>query len=115
MSSPLNPATLTELQGILGDDLFDITDLFAQQVPAELDALAASVQAADWPQVARAAHALKGSCGNVGAVALSQWAGGVEVSARAGHSAAVQAVLDEAPPLLTQTLAAMRASGFLRG
>lgn len=112
--SPLNTHSLTELHGMLGDDLFDITELFGQQIQADMPRLADLAGRADWPNLARAAHALKGSCGNMGATALSQWASQLERLALAGDAAAVSAAMPALAPLADETLSALRAAGFLR-
>lgn len=110
----LNTSTLGELREILGDDLLDITTLFAEQVVLEADALKQQIQAQDLSSVAQHAHAMKGSCGNVGAMALSLWAAALEKSAKAGDLAAAAAALDDMPALLDGTLAAMRQQGYLK-
>ncbi len=110
----LNTSALGELREILGDDLLDITTLFAEQVVVEADALQQQVIAQDLTEMAKHAHAMKGSCGNVGANALSVWAAALEKSAKAGDIAAAQSAVQALPALVDDTLAAMRQGGYLR-
>ncbi len=114
MNDLLNTSTLGELQEILGDDLLDITALFAEQVVVEADALKQQIQAQDLGGVARHAHAMKGSCGNVGAMALSVWAAALEKAAKTGDLAAATTAVNALPALLDGTLAAMRQQGYLK-
>lgn len=114
MNDLLNTSTLGELREILGDDLLDITSLFAEQVVIEADALKQQIAAQDLIGVIRHAHAMKGSCGNVGALALSLWAAALEKSAKAGDLPAAAAAVEALPALLEGTLAAMRHQGYLK-
>lgn len=99
---------------MLGDELYSITALFAEQLTTESDRLSAQIAAADWPGLGRSAHALKGSSGNMGAMALAQLALQLEKQAKAEEADAIAASAAELPGLIDQTLAAMRAAGFLR-
>lgn len=110
----LNTATLAELQEILGDELQGITELFAEQVVKEAAALDEQVQQRNLDAVARHAHAMKGSCGNVGAMALSNWAATLEKIAKTGDHTAVATAAAELPDLLGRSLAAMREAGYLK-
>ena len=67
--------------------------LFLADTPPRLQAIADALAAQDAPALAAAAHALKGSAGNVGAVALQREAGALESRARGG-------VPDDAPQRL---------------
>ncbi len=58
--------------------------LFLADTPPRLQAIADALAAQDAPALAAAAHALKGSAGNVGAVALQREAGALESRARGG-------------------------------
>ena len=61
-----------------------VTALFLADTPPRLQAIADALAAQDAPALAAAAHALKGSAGNVGAVALQREAGALESRARGG-------------------------------
>jgi HPt (histidine-containing phosphotransfer) domain-containing protein len=65
-------ATLKELGGDDEPELFmELVDLFLEDARGNFDSLRAALDAADPRGVERAAHTLKSSCGNVGAVGLS--------------------------------------------
>ncbi|HMA09996.1 MAG TPA: response regulator, partial [Ramlibacter sp.] len=61
--------------------------LFLADTPSRLQAIADAVAGQDAAALATAAHALKGSAGNVGAVALQREAGTLESRARGGFPA----------------------------
>jgi HPt (histidine-containing phosphotransfer) domain-containing protein len=64
-------ATLRELQQEGEPDLLDeLIELFLADVPPRLTALRTAVEAGDAHSVERIAHALKGSCANMGAVGM---------------------------------------------
>lgn len=67
----LDDEVIDELREILGDDLSMIAEAFVSQYHELLPALSAAQDAADWPEVARLAHLLKGSAGNLGVRALA--------------------------------------------
>ena len=60
----------------------EVIALFLADTPARLDAIGAAIEAADAQALSKAAHALKGAAGNVGAVALHRAAGTLESDAR---------------------------------
>jgi CheY-like chemotaxis protein/HPt (histidine-containing phosphotransfer) domain-containing protein len=71
----------------------EVIGLFLADTPQRLEAIEAAVAARDAQALATAAHALKGSAGNVGATALHKLAGKLEASAKEGwpDDAAAQA------------------------
>ena len=52
------------------DVLVEVLGLFLEDAPARLDAMTAAVAAGDGPALQRAAHALKGAAGTIGARSL---------------------------------------------
>lgn len=72
MTSTLNMDVIDELLALSdeGDPelLIDLIQMFLADGPTKLDAIMRGIQAQDWEQVERAAHALKGSSGNLGAI-----------------------------------------------
>jgi len=78
----LTPDSLTELQQLLGDELYPITQLFAEQLTHDAEALQQLAQADDFAALAARAHAVKGSTGNMGASALAQLAAQMEQAAK---------------------------------
>jgi signal transduction histidine kinase/DNA-binding response OmpR family regulator len=69
----------------------EVIALFVDDTPRRLDAIDAAVAAHDGQALAAAAHALKGSAGNVGATALHVAAGTLEVEAKEGWPRGAQA------------------------
>jgi HPt (histidine-containing phosphotransfer) domain-containing protein len=65
----------------------EVVGLFLADVPQRLDAIAAAIGADDTQALSQAAHALKGSAGNVGAVAIQRAASELEALAAAGTAA----------------------------
>jgi HPt (histidine-containing phosphotransfer) domain-containing protein len=63
----IDPATLDELRALGPEVLRSVAELFIQDTRARLDELRAHSAGNDLKQLERLAHALKGSCGAVGA------------------------------------------------
>ena len=65
-----------------GDEfLREILGIYFEDTPRRIDELDRSLAAGDAPKFARAAHSIKGSSGNLGAVALREVAGKLETRA----------------------------------
>ncbi|MBI2769359.1 MAG: response regulator [Burkholderiales bacterium] len=62
----------------------EVIGLFTVDAPLRLDAMDKALAGLDPLALATAAHALKGSAGNIGATAMQQAAAGLEADARAG-------------------------------
>ena len=73
----------------------EIATGFLDDVPGKLVALGAAVGRGDPAEAARQAHALKGACANVGAVAMSAVAGELEAAGIAGRIEKVTALVPE--------------------
>lgn len=114
MSVLLNTASLNELLSLLGDELRDIARLYVDQLDSELAELDAAWTASDWPRLHRRAHALKGSSGNLGAVALAETASRLEKAAQAGDAALVQTELAALRQLAPATVQALRDGRYVR-
>jgi HPt (histidine-containing phosphotransfer) domain-containing protein len=90
-----DPAALARVQRIGGAGLVrQLVETFLAHAPTRLEAVRAAAGSGDWDAVRRAAHALKGSAGNVGALGLMGAAGRLE-AACADATAAAELV----PPL----------------
>jgi CheY-like chemotaxis protein len=63
----------------------NLLQLFCSNTHATLTAMEAAVAAEEWPALQRYAHTLKSSAGQVGAMALSRLAAGLEARLRAGE------------------------------
>lgn len=78
----LDAEVLEQLRSLSSDDdpLFaeDLVDAFLADVPPRLDIIEAALRRGDAQAAAREAHALKSSCGNVGATEMSRIAASIE-------------------------------------
>lgn len=59
-------------------DLCDIVDLFVQEMPERINALAGQTGVADWEQLRRTAHQIKGAAGSYGFTPITQRAAKLE-------------------------------------
>ncbi|MCD6079389.1 MAG: multi-sensor hybrid histidine kinase, partial [Ramlibacter sp.] len=83
----LDPARLAEFREYDDEDLTmtrEVLGLFLKDTPQRLQALDAAVASKDAEALATAAHALKGSAGNVGAMAIHEAASQLESLSKAG-------------------------------
>ncbi len=75
------------------DLLRELVTLFLRDTPERLDVVRQGLAAGDLDAAARAAHSLKGSAANLGALDLHELAAQAEQRARAGDTAAVRELL----------------------
>ncbi len=107
----IDPDTIAALDALNDDGEADVVSevfrLFLADVPARLDAIALAASAGDAAALRRAAHALKGSAANIGAIHVRDTCLALEQAAVAGRIDAtmVAAVSGALPP----TEAALRA------
>jgi signal transduction histidine kinase/DNA-binding response OmpR family regulator len=87
----------------------EVVQLFVTDAPERIQAIQKAAAAADLTALASAAHALKGSAGNVGAVSLQAVCSDMEAQAKAGNLAAATSQIPVLPELLAKTLAALDA------
>ena len=84
----LDPRVIERLRALTPpgepDVLAEILQVFLEEVPKRIRALDAAAAAGDVSQVARLAHSLKGSSGNVGARSLFDVAQRIDDLAKAG-------------------------------
>ncbi|MBK9091063.1 MAG: response regulator [Holophagales bacterium] len=82
---------------LMGDAelIVEITRGFLEDVPLKLAALGEAVRRGDPAEAGRLAHALRGACANVGAVAMSAVAGEVEAAGAAGRAEKVAALVPD--------------------
>ncbi len=85
----LDAHALAELRDMIGDALTDIGRDFLAGLEGEVSRIAAA--SSDAAALRRAAHSLKGSAGNMGAVALAAQAADIEALAAQGELAAAAA------------------------
>ncbi len=90
-TDPLDRSVLAGLRE-LGDQelLTELADLFLEDVPPRLEALREAIEGGDAASVGRAAHALKGSSANMGALRMSTICAELE---DAGHSGELEHAL----------------------
>jgi HPt (histidine-containing phosphotransfer) domain-containing protein len=116
--SRLDPTIITELIDLgpeTGRELVkDLVDLFRAEAPARLTTMRESLAAQDHDGIARAAHAMRGGAGNLGAVGVAQLSIQIEQAAIGGDLLAVSPLLDQlageldfVQQALTERLAAM--------
>ena len=71
-TDPLDRGVLQGLRELGDADLLsELVDLFLEDAPPQLEALRGAVEGGDASSVERVAHALKGSCGNMGAAQMA--------------------------------------------
>ncbi len=85
----------------------EVVGLFIADAPRRLDAIAQAITAGDPEELSRAAHALKGAAGNIGAVAIQAACATLEADAKAGLNGDLVARLPQLRRLLDETRAAL--------
>lgn len=109
----LDADVIAELGDILGEDLNAVAAEFASQFKELVLLLEASCQAGNWPEVARVAHLLKGSAGNLGASPLAARLRALEQAARAGDGETTARELRLVTDLGASCLGELEARGLL--
>ncbi|QDU69585.1 Hpt domain-containing protein [Engelhardtia mirabilis] len=98
--SLLDLEIVASLKALGGDDdpeLFaDLVSMFMDDTPARLQAMDEALSAGDSEALSRVAHALKSSCGNLGAFSLAELCRAIESAGRGGD-------VDGARPLVEQS------------
>jgi HPt (histidine-containing phosphotransfer) domain-containing protein len=90
-------------------DLFSSLVLGLERNLAQFDAaFSACLGRGDSSGAARAAHTLKGACGQLGAQALGELFDDIERCAKAGDSAEAKRRFEAAAPLIAQSLEALK-------
>ncbi len=102
----LDLPALATLEAALGDDLQQVIEVFCNSLPTQIGRLQAALEQAEPEPIHRCAHTLKGSAGNIGALALAQLAREIEQPARAGQPPAAELAARLAP-LASATLQAL--------
>ncbi len=81
------------------DFLTELIDAYLEDSPRRLESLRLSIEVKDADQAARAAHALKGSSGNLGAESLTEWMHQAEI---AGKNGDIQKVFEILPRIQSE-------------
>lgn len=91
-----DPETLVRLRTLGGDSLITkLVAIFGEYARERVRDAVTAGQSGDLDGVARAAHAVRSSAGNVGAVRLLRIATELEHQARAGQSAPIPALVSD--------------------
>jgi HPt (histidine-containing phosphotransfer) domain-containing protein len=91
-----DPETLVRLRKLGGDNLIrKLVAVFGEYARDRVGDAVRAGQSGDLDAVARAAHAVRSSAGNVGAVRLLDVATALEHTARAGQTAPIPALLSD--------------------
>lgn len=95
---PLDPDVIATLKALGGDDdpdLFsDLVSMFMGDTPPRLQAIAEAIEAGDADSLEKVAHALKSSCGNLGATVLSELCREIEMAGRNGDVESARGLID---------------------
>lgn len=109
----LDDEVLNELHDILEDELNRVALEFVRQFREEVAKLRDGSEEVSCEQIARTAHLLKGSAGNLGATALATQLVSVERAARAGDGELAWRELSAAEELSETCFAELAAKGLL--
>jgi signal transduction histidine kinase/CheY-like chemotaxis protein len=111
--APVDAATLGALRALPGTDggslLARLIDLYLKSSSELMETARLSAALADGGQLGKAAHTLKSSSANVGALRLASLCAEVEANARRGDVAAAGALLDSVTDEHARVVAALRA------
>jgi HPt (histidine-containing phosphotransfer) domain-containing protein len=96
MSLDLSETRWAQLRRLGGDKLIvELIDLFLQLAPQRLEAARTGLAAGDLAAVARAAHSLTSSAGNLGVVRVQEAAAALERQAMCGAAAEVPGLMEQ--------------------
>lgn len=110
----LDSAAITELHDMLGDDLLEIVEQFVDQLEEHIAAIEAAFVASDAVALTAAAHALKGSAGNIGVTRLSALCSEIERAARVQKLDEAATLRAELAPVAAASRKALCDGGFDR-
>lgn len=110
----IDPRVLDELRELGGDDdpglLLELIDLFLADAPRQLEEMSRGFATNDARLLERAAHTLKSSSANLGAMTLSSLCKRMEEIARENELAGVRPLLHESQQHWPRVVAALRAA-----
>jgi len=97
--SPLDPGVIERLRQLTPpgepDVLAEVLGIFLEEVPRRIQRLRIALAAGDIVEVARSAHSLKGSAGNIGAADLYDICTRLDAQARDGDLTGAGTLVDE--------------------
>ena len=98
MDDVLDQSVLDELLSFADDGdpelLLDLINMFLDDGPSKVQAVQEGIAAGDFDKAERAAHSLKGSSGNLGAVRVQDVAESLQVAGRSRDQASVDGLVD---------------------
>lgn len=98
MSDIVDMNVVRELVDLAGDGdpelLLDLIDMFLADAPSKVQAIVDGASSGDAEAVERAAHSLKGSSGNLGAVLLMDVAEKLQVAGRQGDATSISSLIE---------------------
>jgi HPt (histidine-containing phosphotransfer) domain-containing protein len=113
MEHVLDERILKELRDLGGEDdpglLSELIDIFLQDAPQRMSEISNGLKSGDLKIVERAAHTLKSSSANIGALGLSSICRQMEQIARERKSDGIQALVNESQQLMKDVDSALRA------
>ena len=107
-ASPFDEAILLQLADCSGDEFPDLIGLFAENAPESVTKMRQALAESSAVGLARAAHSLKGECGNFGASALYDLCAVIEKAGRSGNLEGVTESVDSAGEQLQRLIEALQ-------
>jgi HPt (histidine-containing phosphotransfer) domain-containing protein/DNA-binding response OmpR family regulator len=96
-ASPIDPDVIQSLKDLGGEDepeLFrELVGMFLRDTPPRLEALGRALESGDAHELERVAHAMKSSCGNLGAVVMAELCYQLEMVGREGALDSAQSLV----------------------
>jgi HPt (histidine-containing phosphotransfer) domain-containing protein len=109
----LDERILKELRDLGGEDdpglLAELIDIFLQDAPQRMSEISNGLKCGDLKIVERAAHTLKSSSANIGALGLSSVCRQMEQIARERKSDGIQALVNQSQQMMKDVDSALRA------
>lgn len=109
MSEPLNMELLNELRDIMEDEFPSLLETFLTESQKQYQEARLAFASKNMAELRRAAHSLKGSCGNVGALDLHAMCTAIESQADANEVDGLDELLSQAEAQLQDVCTAVRA------
>src|SRR5687767_12622450 len=113
MSQAINMAVVEELLALSDDGdpslLVDLIQMFLDDAPTKVGLIKSGLTKSDLQQIERAAHSLKGSAGNLGAVHLQQLCDDLQRASRGAQAGELAALVGQLDGPLAAALQELRA------
>lgn len=107
--SPLDATVIASLMDLGGEPLLaELVDLFCADAPSQMAELQEAAREGDAARIAAAAHSLKSSCANLGAVRLAELSRQLELAGRAGTIESAADVIELSRVELERVSAALK-------